>query len=194
MLKIGILEGDDIGLEVVPEAVKVMKAAAGKVGLDIDGREVQISSPDKVFFPRLYTLGKWLSNQQRMDMSRSVLAASGSSNKLPRRLYYIYIEMLQAIADISEAEFDIWSMPTAAATVVSYSLYTLSEDTISKFGSDRLKWTIPFVLFGLFRYLYLVHVRKQGDQPEKVLLTDLPLLLNVLLYGGVVVMVLYFDI
>jgi 4-hydroxybenzoate polyprenyltransferase len=83
---------------------------------------------------------------------------------------------------------------TAAATVVSYSLYTLSEDTISKFGTDQLKWTIPFVLFGLFRYLYLVHVRKQGDQPEKVLFTDIPLLINVLLYGVVVVLVLYFRI
>ena len=83
---------------------------------------------------------------------------------------------------------------TAAATVVSYSLYTLSEETIRKFGTDKLKWTIPFVLFGLFRYLYLVHVRKQGDQPEKVLLTDIPLLLNVLLYGAVVVLVLYFRV
>ena len=59
-------------------------------------------------------LEEWLGNQQSMDMSRAVVAASGSSNKLPRRLYYIYIEMLQAVADISEAEFDIWSMPTAA--------------------------------------------------------------------------------
>jgi 4-hydroxybenzoate polyprenyltransferase len=83
---------------------------------------------------------------------------------------------------------------TAAATVVSYSLYTLSEDTIRKFGTDQLKWTIPFVLFGLFRYLYLIHVRKKGDQPEKVLLTDIPLLLNIFLYGIVVVLVLYFEI
>jgi 4-hydroxybenzoate polyprenyltransferase len=83
---------------------------------------------------------------------------------------------------------------TAAATVVSYSLYTLSADTITKFGTDRLKWTIPFVLFGLFRYLYLIHVRKKGDQPEKVLFTDIPLLANVLLYGAVVVLVLYFEI
>jgi Tfp pilus assembly major pilin PilA len=59
-------------------------------------------------------LGKWLGNQQSMDMSTSVLAATGSSKKLPRRLYYLYIEMLQAIADVSEAEFDVWSMPTAA--------------------------------------------------------------------------------
>jgi hypothetical protein len=82
---------------------------------------------------------------------------------------------------------------SAAATVVSYSLYTLSEDTIKKFGSDQLKWTIPFVLFGLFRYLYLIHVRKQGDQPERVLLTDLPLIVNVTLYSGVVAVVLYLS-
>jgi 4-hydroxybenzoate polyprenyltransferase len=83
---------------------------------------------------------------------------------------------------------------TAAATVVSYSLYTLSEETTRKFGTDGLKWTIPFVLFGLFRYLYLIHVRRQGDQPEKVLLTDIPLVINVLLYGVVVALVLYFEI
>lgn len=80
---------------------------------------------------------------------------------------------------------------SAAATVVSYSLYTLSEETVAKFGTDKLKWTIPFVLFGLFRYLYLIHMRRQGDQPEKVLLTDVPLLLNIILYGATVAGVLY---
>lgn len=83
---------------------------------------------------------------------------------------------------------------TAAATVVSYSLYTLSEETVRKFGSDHLKWTIPFVLFGLFRYLYLIHARRQGDQPEKVLLADTPLLVNVLLYGLAVALVLYLGV
>ncbi len=83
---------------------------------------------------------------------------------------------------------------TAAATVVSYSLYTLSEETVAKFGTDALKWTIPFVLFGLFRYLYLVHVREKGDQPEKLLLTDVPLLVNIILYGATVLGVLYLEI
>jgi len=56
----------------------------------------------------------WLSDQQNMDLSGSALGLTGSSEKLPRRIYYVYIELLQAIADISEAEFDVWSMPTAA--------------------------------------------------------------------------------
>lgn len=56
----------------------------------------------------------WLGDQQNMDLSGSFFGLTGSSEKLPRRIYYVYIELLQALADISEAEFDIWSMPTAA--------------------------------------------------------------------------------
>lgn len=57
---------------------------------------------------------EWLSERQHIDLSSSFIGLTGSSEKLPRRIYYVYIEMLQALADISEAEFDIWSMPTAA--------------------------------------------------------------------------------
>ena len=70
----------------------------------------------------------------------------------------------------------------SACTVLAYALYTLSPETIEKFGSDRLKFTIPFVLFGLFRYLYLVHRQGGGGQPERVLLRDRPTQLNLLAY------------
>ena len=79
----------------------------------------------------------------------------------------------------------------AACTILAYSLYTLSPETQAKFGTDALKYTIPFVIFGLFRYLYLVHQRNQGESPEKVLLTDAPLLIDIGLFLGVVVGVLY---
>jgi 4-hydroxybenzoate polyprenyltransferase len=79
----------------------------------------------------------------------------------------------------------------AACTILAYSLYTLSSETQAKFGTDALKYTIPFVIFGLFRYLYLVHQRNQGESPEKVLLTDVPLLLDIGIFLGVVVAVLY---
>jgi 4-hydroxybenzoate polyprenyltransferase len=79
----------------------------------------------------------------------------------------------------------------AACTILAYSLYTLSSETQAKFGTDSLKYTIPFVIFGLFRYLYLVHQRNQGESPEKVLLTDIPLLLDIGVFLGVVVVVLY---
>jgi len=59
-------------------------------------------------------ISRWLDQQQNLDVSSSFFAITGSSEKLPRRIYHIYIEMLQALADISDAEFDVWSMPTAS--------------------------------------------------------------------------------
>ncbi len=70
----------------------------------------------------------------------------------------------------------------SAATVVSYALYTLSEETVARFGTNRLGLTIPFVLFGILRYLDLVYRGEQGGRPEKVLLTDRILIATILLY------------
>lgn len=69
------------------------------------------------------------------------------------------------------------------ATLIAYILYTVSDETVAKFGSDKLKFTIPFVLYGIFRYLYLIHQKNEGGSPEKVLLNDRPILVTVLLYG-----------
>ena len=80
-----------------------------------------------------------------------------------------------------------------ASTVMSYALYTISERTVQEVGSNRLMYTIPFVLYGIFRYLYLVHQKNQGAAPDRVLLTDLPLLINVLLYSVTVVAILHFG-
>ncbi len=54
-----------------------------------------------------------------------------------------------------------------ASTVIAYSLYTVSEETVRKFGTSNLIFTMPFVLYGLFRYLYLVHQRGQGGIPRR---------------------------
>lgn len=79
-----------------------------------------------------------------------------------------------------------------ASTLICYILYTLDSETIAKFGSKNLLLTVPFVLYGLFRYLYLVHQRKTGGDPTSELLTDRPLLLNVFLWGLTVILVIYF--
>lgn len=63
----------------------------------------------------------------------------------------------------------------AACTVLAYGLYSVSPETVAHVGSDRLKFTVPCVLFGVFRYLFLVHKRGQGGAPEKVLLGDFPI-------------------
>jgi 4-hydroxybenzoate polyprenyltransferase len=77
------------------------------------------------------------------------------------------------------------------ATVVAYSLYAFSPEVAHKLGTQHMGVTIPFVLFGIFRYLYLVHQRGVGENPTGVVLTDAPLLLDVMLWGIAVVVALY---
>jgi 4-hydroxybenzoate polyprenyltransferase len=78
-----------------------------------------------------------------------------------------------------------------ASTLMSYCLYTIADRTIQVVGSSRLLYTIPFVIYGIFRYLYLVHMRDSGGHPDKVLLTDRPLQTNLFLYLLTVALVLY---
>jgi 4-hydroxybenzoate polyprenyltransferase len=79
----------------------------------------------------------------------------------------------------------------SACTVLAYALYTLSAETIEKFGSDRLKYTVPFVLFGLFRYLHLVHRHMAGGEPERILFRDRATQLNLLGYTATVLWAVY---
>ena len=67
--------------------------------------------------------------------------------------------------------------------IIAYAVYTQWPETIAKFKTTHLILTIPFVIFGIFRYLYLVYSHEQGDQPESILLTDLPLLTDIVLFG-----------
>ena len=78
-----------------------------------------------------------------------------------------------------------------ASTLVAYALYAASPDTAEKLGTDRLTWTIPFVLYGIFRYLYLVHQKRGGGNPSAMLLTDRPLLACVALWAASVILLLY---
>jgi 4-hydroxybenzoate polyprenyltransferase len=78
-----------------------------------------------------------------------------------------------------------------AATLIAYSVYTISSETAERLGSERLGLTIPFVLYGIFRYLYLVHQRNEGGSPSELLLSDRPLLICVALWVVAVGLVLY---
>lgn len=78
-----------------------------------------------------------------------------------------------------------------ASAVMSYSLYTLSADVQAKFPGKRLELTIPFVLFGIFRYLYLVHRTWEGGNPTRLLLTDPVLLSVVSMWVASVILIIY---
>ncbi len=80
---------------------------------------------------------------------------------------------------------------TAASTVISYALYTTGAETIARFGTRNLVLTIPFVIYGIFRYLYLVYKKHMGGNPETVLLKDRPIVLNLIIYMLTVLIVFY---
>jgi 4-hydroxybenzoate polyprenyltransferase len=78
-----------------------------------------------------------------------------------------------------------------ASTLMAYALYTVAPETQAKLGTTRLPFTIPFVLYGIFRYLYLLYRHDLGGNPSEHLLTDRALLAAVALWAGVVMVILY---
>jgi 4-hydroxybenzoate polyprenyltransferase len=78
-----------------------------------------------------------------------------------------------------------------ASTLIAYSVYATSPETAQRLGTNRLGLTIPFVLYGIFRYLYLVHQKRGGGSPAAMLVTDGPLLACVGLWAAAVAVILY---
>lgn len=100
-------------------------------------------------------------------------------------------EHRSSLANYSPYFLDQLIAVVTASTLMSYSLYTLSEDVATRFPGKRLELTIPFVLFGIFRYLYLVHQNQEGGNPTRLLLTDRVLLSVVLLWAAAVIFIIY---
>jgi len=78
-----------------------------------------------------------------------------------------------------------------SSTLLAYALYVFSEDVAVKLGTRWLGLTLPFVLYGIFRYLYLVHQRGEGESPTDLVVSDRPLLINFVLWAAAVVVALY---
>ena len=97
-----------------------------------------------------------------------------------------------ALDGYDERLLDLLIAMMGSAALVCYSIYTLWPETVAKFGTPWLGATIPFVVFGLFRYMDLVYRQEQGDRPEQILLTDGPLLADIALYGATVLWLLLF--
>jgi len=96
---------------------------------------------------------------------------------------------------LSLAEYDTYFLDqmiavVTAGTIVSYALWTRDPETVDKFGTSRLYLTIPFVFYGIFRYLYIVHRKKMGGDPTRVFLTDAPMIINIAFWAVAVGIIL----
>ncbi len=102
-------------------------------------------------------------------------------------------------ADVHRKVLDGYNIPfldqlitiVSATTIVSYSLYTFSAPNLPENHSMML--TIPFVLYGIFRYLYLIQIQGEGGAPEELLLTDRPLQGTIALWGLSILIIFYFQ-
>jgi hypothetical protein len=78
-----------------------------------------------------------------------------------------------------------------ASTLMAYCFYTISDETFLRLGTKELKYTIPFVHYGIFRYLYLIYRKDAGGTPVKDIFRDVPTIVNLFLWLVAVVIILY---
>jgi len=97
-----------------------------------------------------------------------------------------------SLSEYSPQLLDQMIAVVTGSALLAYTLYTLAPRTQTEVGTTYLITTIPFVIFGIFRYLYLVYKGNQGGNPEILILSDKPLVLDVVLWIVVVVLILYF--
>lgn len=147
----------------------VLRAAAGAVVLNVEiGHWLLIVTLLLALFLAL--------SKRRHEL---VLLADGATSH--RRILQEYSPYL----------LDQMISAVTASTLVAYAFSTISPEIIAKFGTDKLGLTFPFPLYGIFRYLYLVHQKAGGGSPSDMLLNDRPLLLCVLLWAITVALVIY---
>jgi 4-hydroxybenzoate polyprenyltransferase len=97
------------------------------------------------------------------------------------------------LAQYSAGLLDQMIAVVTASAITAYALYTMSPETVAKFQTQLLPVTLPFVLYGIFRYLYLLYRRQLGGNPSELFLNDRPLLVNTLSWMLAVILILYFG-
>lgn len=116
-----------------------------------------------------------------------------------RRSELVMIQKLQietkrrVLQDYTISFLDSLLIITTTGMAISYALYTMAERTISVFGSEYLIFTTIFVLFGIFRYLFLVIVKEEGENPTAILTKDAPTAINLFLWIITCVTIIYFS-
>jgi len=101
------------------------------------------------------------------------------------------IETRSSLKNYSITFLDQLISITTSATLISYIIYVVNPDIQNFFHTKDLYLTVPFVIFGIFRYLYLTYIEEKGENPEEILFLDIPFVLNIILWIGVFVIIIY---
>jgi 4-hydroxybenzoate polyprenyltransferase len=115
-------------------------------------------------------------------MKRRVEIANSANSSVQR----------EVLKDYSLDFIDLIAAITGASVILSYALYTVAERTIEAFGSEQLVFTTIFVIFGIFRYMFLAIKKNMGENVVEVFLTDIPMIVNLILFVTVSLYIIYF--
>lgn len=83
---------------------------------------------------------------------------------------------------------------TSGITIISYLLYTMDSETIKHFNTQNLLYTVPFVVFGVFRYFQIIYTTSSGEDPTKIFVKDRSMRFNLLLWGSIFGIIVYFSL
>jgi len=120
------------------------------------------------------------------------LAISKRRSELSQTLNKENIDKQRKVLKEYSVEFaDQINTIAAAGTIISYALYTVSERTVSTFGTEKLIYTTPFVIYGIFRYMYLMHQKNLGESPTSIVTKDIPIILDVLGWFAFSLLIIY---
>jgi 4-hydroxybenzoate polyprenyltransferase len=97
----------------------------------------------------------------------------------------------KVLGNYSKRFIDQISSVTAGSVIVFYALYTVSPRTVETFGTDKLIYTTAFVVFGIFRYMYLVYQHHRGENTIEILMQDIPTILNSIFYVSATLLIVY---
>lgn len=120
------------------------------------------------------------------------LAISKRRGELSQSVNQDNIEKQRSVLKHYSVEFaDQLNTIAAAGTIISYALYTVSDRTVKTFGTEKLIYTTPFVIYGIFRYMFLIHKKNMGESPTTIVTKDIPLMLNVFIWFFVTLLIIY---
>lgn len=102
------------------------------------------------------------------------------------------IEKQRKVLDHYAIEFtEQMNTIAATGTIICYALYTVSSKAISTFQTDKLIYTTPFVIYGIFRYLYLIHKKNLGESPTQIVTKDIPIIINTIIWFIASALIIY---